>query len=148
MRCILLISMLISCSGLFASVSAEETGVLSVEISAVNPRAGGTLQVALFRSNAGWPKFSNAWKIRILTELDQRVIVRFTDLPFAENYAVEVHHDENDNGKFDMRWFPYPRPKEGVGVSNNKFGIGPPDFADARFALDRPEKSIKILMHY
>lgn len=143
----------LTCALLLAScfsLQAEEIelGVLTVQISKVDIRKGGTLHVALFESKDGWPKLKAAAKSYQLLATEEIIEVQFADLPYAQSYAVEIHHDENDNGKFDMRWFPYPRPKEGVGVSNNKFGFGPPDFTDARFSLDSPQKSINIQMYY
>ena len=121
---------------------------LTVTVSGLKSEGSGPLRVALFRGSQGWPKFASALQVeKVDITTAQRTIV-FNDLPYADNYAIEVHHDENGNDKFDMRWFPYPRPKEGVGVSNNRFGFGHPDFADARFPLNRPEQSLQILMHY
>jgi uncharacterized protein (DUF2141 family) len=37
------------------------------------------------------------------------VTFTFRDLPPGQ-YAVAVVHDENENGKLDMRWFPIPHP--------------------------------------
>jgi uncharacterized protein (DUF2141 family) len=132
------------------SVSAADqlTGTLSVQISAINPDLGGKLRVALFRGDQGWPKFKKALTTRTTAADRHKIQLQFTDLPFADNYAVEIHHDENGNGKFDMRWLPYPRPKEGVGVSNNKRGFGPPDFADARFSVDSAQTLVEIQLQY
>lgn len=127
---------------------AEERGDLHVRIQEINVHAGGSLHVALFREEKGWPKLKAAWQIHDVAATERTMEVLFKNLPYAENYAVEIHHDENSNGKFDMRWFPYPRPREGVGVSNNRFGFGPPDFNEACFSLDVSRKSLSILMRY
>ena len=51
-------------------------------------------------------------------------------------HAVALFHDENGDGKLDTNFIGIPR--EGVGVSNNKFrSIGPPSWDDAKFAVDR-----------
>lgn len=147
-RYLLLLNML----GLFfcASLQAapQQLAVLTVEVIDIDPQAGGLLLVGLFRGEESWPKLKNALQLRQVAPNSKRLSVQFPDLPYADNYAVEIHHDENTNGKFDMRWLPYPRPKEGVGVSNNRFGFGHPDFSDARFSIDSPQKSIQIRMHY
>lgn len=131
-----------------ASVSAESTGNLTVQLSQIDTSKGGSLRIALFRGEQGWPKLKNAFRQQRHVASQQQLAIRFTDLPYSDDYAIEVHHDENDNGKFDMRWLPYPRPKEGVGVSNNSFGIGHPDFADARFPISQPEQQLRIQLNY
>ena len=123
-------------------------GKLTVTVSGIKSSAGGTLRIALFRGENGWPKFKNAWQTKELPPTAETLKIVFSNLTYADNYAIEIHHDENGNGKFDMRWLPYPRPKEGVGVSNNTFGFGHPDFTDARFTLDNPEQQINIEMNY
>jgi uncharacterized protein (DUF2141 family) len=47
-----------------------------------------------------------------------------------------------------MRRFPWPKPKEGAGVSNNKFGFGPPDYEDALIELNTFELAVRIEMRY
>lgn len=133
-----------------APVAADnhQTGTLTVTIDGIKAAAGGILRVALFRGDAGWPKLKNAFQVQQVAVTEEQFSIQFSALPYADNYAIEIHHDENSNGKFDMRWLPYPRPKEGVGVSNNTFGFGHPDFSEARFSLEGPEKSIQIGMHY
>lgn len=49
-------------------------------------------------------------------------------------YAVALFHDENGDGKLNTNFVGIPR--EGVGVSNNKFrSFGPPTWDDAKFTL-------------
>lgn len=51
-------------------------------------------------------------------------------------YAVSVIHDGNSNNKLDMRWLPWPKPLEGVGVSNDPDNkAGPPKWETAKFAV-------------
>lgn len=134
-----------------ASITAgdlTETAELIVKISKINLAANGNLRIALFRGEHSWPKFKNALQTKIYPVNSRTTQIVFTDLPYADDYAIEIHHDENGNGKFDMRWLPYPRPKEGVGVSNNSFGFGHPDFSAARFSIDKTQTIIAIEMNY
>ena len=142
--------MLVLLAATVATASAADrlTGTLSIHISAINPEVGGNLRVALFRGGQGWPKFRNSLQTQTFQVASREIQLKFTDLPYADNYAVEIHHDENSNGKLDLRWFPYPRPKEGVGVSNNQLGFGPPDFTAARFSVEKTQTVIEIQMHY
>jgi uncharacterized protein (DUF2141 family) len=49
-------------------------------------------------------------------------------------FAISVFHDENDGGKLDANALGIPR--QGVGVSNNRFrSLGPGTFEDAKFAV-------------
>ena len=144
----LLIILLLLLAATLANSDQRGTATLSVTITAINPDAGGNLRVALFGSEQGWPKFQNSLQTQIHPATSSELQVQFTGLPYADNYAVEVHHDANGNGKFDMRWFPYPRPKEGVGVSNDTLGFGPPDFNAARFSIDKPHTLLEIPLHY
>ncbi len=145
---IFLIILLLQSGALLSSAAESVGGKLTVAVSGIKSSAGGTLRVALFRGEKGWPKFKNAWQTREIPPTAETLKIVFSNLLYADNYAVEIHHDENGNGKFDMRWLPYPRPKEGVGVSNNSFGFGHPDFTEARFTVDSPEQQIHIQMHY
>jgi len=47
-----------------------------------------------------------------------------------------------------MRTFPFPKPKEGGGVSNNHTRMGPPQFAKARFALADSLRELRVIMRY
>ena len=48
----------------------------------------------------------------------------------------------------DMRILPYPKPKEGVGVTNNTFRAGPPEYEKAKFILIQPIVELTIVMKY
>lgn len=47
-----------------------------------------------------------------------------------------------------MRWFPFPKPKEGAGVSRNNLRMGKPHYEQARFALLTPAEQLRIKMRY
>jgi len=71
---------------------------------------------------------------------------RYDDLPFTD-YAVAIHHDENDDGKMNERLFGLP--KEGYGVSNNiVHARRAPRFAEARFGLHSEACTVTINVHY
>jgi uncharacterized protein (DUF2141 family) len=144
----LLLGYLLLAGSTFGYAEPALSGQLSVNIIGIKPSAGGTLRVALFQGEQGWPKLAAALISKNVPATGPQLSVQFEKLAYANDYAIEVHHDENSNGKFDMRWLPYPRPKEGVGVSNNIFGFGHPDFVDARFSIDSPEKTLEIRMRY
>lgn len=95
--------------------------------------ATGQALVALYRSSDTWLKIDRAFRRTSVPIHGDTVEVRFDALPPGE-YAVAVVHDHNGNGKLDMRWFPWPKPREGAGVSNGATG-GPPKWRDAKLWL-------------
>jgi len=63
-------------------------------------------------------------------------------LPYGE-YAIKVYHDENSNNELDTMMFGIP--SEDYGFSNDAKGsFGPPEYKDAAFILNSPEKKITI----
>lgn len=61
-------------------------------------------------------------------------------------YAVALVHDENSNGKMDLRLF---LPREGFGFSRNpKIGMGPPKFKSAQFTVERTDLNYAVKMKY
>tara|TARA_R110000796_G_scaffold205698_11_gene322058 strand:+ start:49736 stop:50203 length:468 start_codon:yes stop_codon:yes gene_type:complete len=61
-------------------------------------------------------------------------------------YAVALIHDENANGKMDLRLF---LPREGFGFSRNpKIGMGPPKFKSAQFTLGADDVRYSVHMKY
>ena len=61
-------------------------------------------------------------------------------------YAISVHHDDNDNGKMDTNFIGIP--KEPIGLSNGaKAKFGPPKYKDAVFSAGEAnmEMPIKLL---
>jgi uncharacterized protein (DUF2141 family) len=61
-------------------------------------------------------------------------------------YAVALIHDENANGKMDLRLF---LPREGFGFSRNpKIGMGPPKFKSAQFTLGADDVQYAVQMKY
>lgn len=81
---------------------------------------------------------------RILPIKDNKVVFDLQDLPYGD-YAISVHHDENDDDKVNSNWIGIP--KEGLGASNNAKGsFGPPSFDKAKISLNTPELTITINM--
>ncbi len=124
-------------------------GGIKVTITPVRVEQGGELIVALYDRPAGWLKPDSAHVVRKLpVGPDSVVIVAFDSLPPDSGYAITVIHDRNGNGKMDMRWLPYPRPKEGTGVSRNHVRAGPPEYDKALVAVGDSTERITIEMRY
>lgn len=122
-------------AGLVAQNEGRPTGTLQVTVTGVRTEQGGLLLVALYDRLSSWLTLDSAKAVQRLAPTTDSVIAVFEDLPYDSAYAIAVIHDRNGNEKLDMRWFPFPRPKEGAGVSRNHQRMGKPHYAQARFAV-------------
>jgi uncharacterized protein (DUF2141 family) len=121
-------------------------GAVALTVHATGFRSPtGQAVVAVYRSPDDWLKVSRAHRVATVPIRDGAVEVRFDDLD-PGTYAVAVIHDENRNGKLDMRWFPWPKPREGAGVSNDARG-GPPKWRDAKLELNG-DSTIQLSLTY
>jgi len=129
---------------------AEQSGRGTVEFTIAGIRAAqrGVLIVALYDRETAWLQLDSARAVLRLPVAAESLSVSFNALPYDSIYAVAVIHDRNGNGKMDMRWFPYPKPKEGGGISNNHVRTGPPEYDRARFAVTGANEHFRIQMRY
>lgn len=129
-----------------ASTPAASTAEVTMTVHARGFRDdGGQALVALYRSPDTWLKIDRAFRRSSVPIHDRAVEVRFDALPTGD-YAVAVIHDANGNGRLDMRWFPWPKPKEGAAVSNGATG-GPPKWRDAKLVLDA-DRTVDVTLTY
>jgi|GEM_PF-6682608 len=120
---------------------------LVVVIEGIESDRKGDLNIAVFDNKKHWlnsDKFQFAKKIPVTDKAS--VNLRFDSLQIGREYAVAVIHDENSNGKMDRKGFSFI-PAEGVGVSNNYFGFGPPSYKKAKLVLTNNHK-IVIKLNY
>ena len=110
-----------------------------LEVSVREARGGGgPIKLMLFDREDGFRKEDRARQVLTLAPTGAPVGV-FRDLP-PGRYAVVVYHDENGDGKLNLRFGMFP--KEGYGLSNAPRLAGPPRFRDAAF--DLPERGARI----
>jgi uncharacterized protein (DUF2141 family) len=128
--------------------SSAGVGDIDVIVENVRTRDEGVLIISLYRGEKGWLELESAVALAILPVTNDTLVSTFMSVPHDTSYAIQVIHDKNQNGKFDMRWFPYPKPKEGAGVSNNNLRRGPPEYDKARFVLNEPTKMLTIRLQY
>jgi uncharacterized protein (DUF2141 family) len=70
----------------------------------------------------------------------------FADLPPGQ-YAITVHHDENNDGKLNRNFVGIPL--EGYGFSNDaRSTLGPPSFTKAAVTLQNQDQVITITLRY
>ena len=127
---------------------APAPGSVTVTITGIRAEQAGTLLVALYDHASAWLDLDSARAVRRISVTADSAIAVFDSLPADTGYAIAVIHDRNGNGRLDMRWFPFPRPKEGSGVSNDHVRMGKPSYADARFAVSAAARSIRIRLRY
>jgi uncharacterized protein (DUF2141 family) len=112
---------------------------LTVEIKGLTS-ANGKVLIALYDKADGWMK--QGLKMGRTAAQKDGVTYEFKDLPPGE-YALSIHHDENDNGKFDTNLVGMPI--EPYGFSNDAMGnFGPPTFEQAKFKLDTDKKTVTL----
>ena len=145
---ILIIAASASLSAAAGNEDATPKGQLIVIIRGIQSDQAGQLLINLYRGEENWLKFGHEFlkKTSGIPAGDKMHII-LTDVPLNQAVAIEVIHDRNNNGKLDFQWFP-PKPKEGVGVSNNTFRMGPPDYNKAKIYLMEKATTIEINMHY
>lgn len=129
--------------------------VVHVEgIKKVEPKNGETpkdqLLVSLFDQEEGFPRHKEkATAERIEKVTGDKMDIVFDGLSSGE-HAVAVIHDENANGKVDLKYIIVPVGlAEGYGASNDAKGaFGPPKFADAKFHVTGPKTEVTIKLNY
>ncbi len=123
--------------------TALVTGDIEVIISKVNPGKPGPLLINFYDKNT-WLKPDKTLqfrKIRVSSKTEYTTV--FHGVPFGE-YAVQVVHDEDSNGKLTIGLL---GPKEGAGVS----GYIPtfiPKFKKAQFSHNRQKTVVEVILSY
>lgn len=127
--------------------SSARAGALSVIATGFKNTKGKAI-FALYASSEAWLKTDKALHVETVPITGDSVTVVFRDL-IPGVYGASVIHDENGNGKLDMRWLPVPRPREGAGVSRDaRKKFGPPSWDDAKFSLTDSSYAITIKLQY
>ncbi len=148
---ILQIVVLVVTVSIFAQTRTEDKpqkGQLIVIIKGIRNEQAGKLILNLYQGEENWLESGREFSKKILkVSKDDEMQTIFTDIPYYQSFAIQVFHDRNNNGKLDFQWFP-PKPEEGVGVSNNQFRKGPPDYNEAKIYLKKKVTITQINMHY
>ena len=135
---------LILLAALAALASPGYSADLEVAVHAV--RGGeGRVKLMLFEHEEGFRKEDKARQVLTLPAAAGTVTSVFRDLP-PGRYAVIAYHDENGDGKLNLRFGMFPI--EGRGLSNNPKLFGPPRFKDGAFELPEQGRRIDIDLTY
>lgn len=138
----------LSLSTYSASAQANASKLFSLTVKAENLRnSTGIVQFALYDADGTIPDehYKKYLRLEKVTIEGGKAVATFFNLP-AGRYAVNILHDENDNGKIDKGLI---KPKEGIGFSNYS-SIGfthRPNFKKASFDLKR-DTTIEVKVIY
>ena len=106
-----------------------DNGQLLVEVVGIRD-SSGTIRAALYNDPDSFRKEERAlMRIAQPAKAGNATLV-FRDVP-PGRYAIAAYHDENDDGKLNLRFGMFPT--EGYALSNNPKVVGPPRFADSAF---------------
>lgn len=124
------------------------TDTYTLTIEAYNlMNENGVVQFAVYNRNVSLPDehYKNHYKLKTAKITSGKSTVTFKKLP-PGFYAVNVLHDENENGKIDKGLF---KPKEGIGFSNYEhIGLkNRPHFRNAGFELTE-DMTIRVKVIY
>ena len=126
--------------------SNKENYSLTVEVENLR-NSKGTVQIALYNKDGSIPdeNYKDYYKIEKATIINDKAQCTFSNLPKGK-YAVNILHDENNNGKIDKGLL---LPKEGIGFSNyQSIGLkNRPNFSKASFELNT-DKTISVRIIY
>lgn len=135
--------------GLFALslatlIPAASAAELAVTVTGVRS-AQGDVRIAVYDRAEGFRKEAQARARQAVPAAQGQVEARFSGLP-AGRYAVIAYHDEDGNGRLNLRFGMIPI--EGYGLSNAPEVAGPPRFQDAAFDLREPAGAIEVRLNY
>jgi uncharacterized protein (DUF2141 family) len=146
MKTKLKVTALIVASALAFTVPLAMAADLTVTVNELRSTKGHLL-VSVVDSEEGWNNQSKPVAAEKLSVAEKStdgksLQVKFT-LP-AGNYAVQVLHDENENGKMDFNTLGIPT--EGHGASNNPVVMRRPHFSETVFELKEAPTAIVVQM--
>lgn len=144
----LLVAVSVSALGAFGErASAQPTATVTVKIDGFKGTDGVAL-VVLYDSAESWLKIPKAAQVAHAKITGSALTVELKGVK-PGSYAVSVIHDENKNNELDMRWLPWPKPKEGVAVSNDPENkVGPPKWDGAKFTVGGASTTVKATLKY
>lgn len=126
------------------AMAAARGNTVTVRVSTFRSLKG-SLHCRLFSRPHGFPG-KPPFEAEASVAVSARTMTCLFTSVLPGTHAVALFHDENGDGKLDTNFIGIPR--EGVGVSNNKFrSIGPPRWDDAKFVVDR-DVDLDVTLRY
>ena len=135
--------------------AAAQDGLATVKVNISGLKGTeGVALVTLYDSPESWLKVPKAIQVLRLKITGATMTVEFKGVK-PGTYAVSVIHDANKNNEMDMRWLPWPKPKEGSACSNDPESKaapdakpGPPKWEAAKFEVTAEGTTVKATMKY
>jgi uncharacterized protein (DUF2141 family) len=125
---------------------SDRSVVIAVTVRGIEG-ATGTIRIALFASEAGFPDRPDLALRRGAWPASADTLATFFEGVPAGRYAVSVLHDADDDGEMATDFM--GRPKEGYGFSRDARGrFGPPGFESAAFEADTDTCRVVIHLEY
>ena len=125
-----------------ALLAAGAAPAADLTVTVTDIRAStGTIRIAVVNSEAGWNDEAAAVVRKAIAVSGKETTFQFPGLSPGQ-YAVQVMHDENDNGKFDTNFVGLPM--EGYGFSNNPQVMRRANYDEARFDLGPDGGSVVV----
>jgi len=121
-----------------------QPGELTLIVHGVR-EATGNLRVGLYLEPETFRKEEKALQVLAQPAVAGDVKFIFKDVS-AGRYAIMAYHDENADGRLNLRLGMFPT--EGYGLSNNPAVFGPPKFADSAFVFDGTPSSVEVNLNY
>ena len=125
----------------------EPTGKIVVTIDNFRNNKG-IVYIYLYNSTAKneYPKTNYVLTIKKTNITKHKASVAFDNLEY-DDYAIQIHHDEDNNNKLKTGFFGIP--KKGIGFSNGaKPKFGPPKFHKAKIILNSDSLNTHISVIY
>ena len=131
---------------LLSLLAAWQAGAADISLTVQGVRSDqGQVKLMLFEREEGFRKEDKARQVLVLPAVKGDSKATFLGLP-PGRYAVVAYHDENADGKLNLRFGMFP--KEGYGLTNNFKPSGPPKFKDAAFELPNGGMQSDIQLAY
>lgn len=132
----------------FCSFSENQAETYTLTVKVENLRnSKGVVQFALYNKDNSIPDedYKKYYRLEKAKIVNGKSEITFKSLPQGK-YAVNILHDENNNGKIDKGLL---LPKEGIGFSNyQSIGLrNRPNFSKASFLLNA-DKTIDVTVIY
>jgi uncharacterized protein (DUF2141 family) len=136
-------------AGALVATATAQDGLATVKVNIAGFKGKeGVALIALFDSEATWRNVPKAVQVLRMKITGPTLNVEFKGVK-PGTYAVQVIHDENKNNELDMRWLPYPKPKEGAAVSKDpETKSGPPKWDGAKFDVTAAGVTVTATMKY
>lgn len=148
MKASILIILTVGLSFFLFSFSGNQVETYTLTVKVENLRnSEGVVQFTLYNKDGSIPDedFKNYYRLEKVNIVNGKSEITFENLPKGK-YAVNILHDENNNGKIDKGLI---LPKEGIGFSNySSIGLtNRPNFKKASFDLNT-DKTLVVKMIY